>query len=73
MAPSTTPLDSAWGRAGTGMPTGSAPQASSTQAPVRDGMRIFRFFRSSGPAIFRSTMWIAWPAWVCTRIGFTSL
>ncbi len=40
-APSTTPFDNASGSAGTGMPTGSAFQASIIHAPVREGVRSF--------------------------------
>jgi hypothetical protein len=72
-APSTTFLESACGRSGTGMPTGAAPRASMIQAPVRVGMRIFMPCRSAGLRTSLSTMWMACPACTCRKSGCTPL
>ena len=55
------------------MPTGDAPSASITQAPVRLGMRILRPFRSSGECTGLSTVWMPWPWCTCRNRTCTPL
>ena len=66
-APSIAFFDSACGSDGTGIPTGSAPQLSTIHAPVREGDRSFKPFKSSKDLTVFETVWSALPA--CTWIN----